>query len=214
MTIDMSELSELAPALAKAQAAMQPANKERVNPHFRSRYADLSAIWDACRVPLTSNGLSIIQMPVDMAEPNRVGLSTMLLHSSGQYIRSLVSTTLTKNDAQGIGSALTYLRRYALAAMVGIVADEDDDGNAARRQQASYQPSSTDQNQKMTDPQRKKLWATMQANQWDEAGVITWIAQHDIVITKLRDLTSKQAQEVIDLLTQAAKTPDAENEGS
>lgn len=208
MTIDMSELSELAPALAKAQAAMQPANKERVNPHFKSRYADLSAIWDACRVPLTSNGLSIIQMPVDMAEPNRVGLSTLLLHSSGQYIRSSVSVVLTKNDAQGIGSALTYLRRYALAAMVGIVADEDDDGNAARQQQASYQPST---GQKMTGPQRKKLWATMQANQWDEEGVITWIAQHDIVVTKLRDLTSKQAQEVIDLLTQAAKTPDAEN---
>jgi hypothetical protein len=101
-----------------------------VNPHFRSKYADLGAVWEACRDALTANGLSVMQMPVDVAD-GRVGLTTMLLHESGEFVSSTVSTPLTKNDAQGVGSALTYLRRYALAAMVGVVADEDDDGNAA-----------------------------------------------------------------------------------
>lgn len=125
-----TELHELAPALAIAQGQIRAAIKESVNPHYRSRYADLSAVWDACRAALSANGLSVVQMPTD-ADEGRVGLTTMLLHASGQYISGTVSTRLQKDDAQGVGSALTYLRRYALAAMVGVVADEDDDGNAA-----------------------------------------------------------------------------------
>lgn len=125
-------ITELAKALVKAQAAIQPAVKDKTNPAFRSRYADLSSVWDACRKPLTDNGLSIVQMPID-AEPGRVALETILLHSSGEYISSTVSTALVKTDPQGVGSALTYLRRYALSAVVGVVADEDDDGNAASK---------------------------------------------------------------------------------
>lgn len=134
MTTERSEtIKELAIALAKAQAQIAPASKSAENPHFRSRYADLPAVWDACRKPLTDHGLSVVQMPVDAGEPGRVALMTMLLHTSGEFISSTVSTRLQKDDAQGIGSALTYLRRYALSAMVGVVADEDDDGNAASR---------------------------------------------------------------------------------
>lgn len=127
-------IKELATALAKAQATIQPASKNATNPHFRSKYADLGAIWDACRKPLADNGLSVVQMPTDSGD-GRVALTTMLLHTSGEYISSTCSTRLQKDDAQGVGSALTYLRRYALAAMVGIVADEDDDGNAASQPQ-------------------------------------------------------------------------------
>ena len=123
-------LKDLAPALAKAQRSIKAAVKDSVNPHFRSKYADLGAVWEACREALTANGLSVVQMPVDVAD-GRVGLTTMLLHESGEFVSSTVSTPLTKNDAQGVGSALTYLRRYALAAMVGVVADDEDDGNAA-----------------------------------------------------------------------------------
>ncbi len=142
--IDKSEtIKELAAALVKAQAAIQPAIKDKTNPAFRSRYADLTAVWDACRTALTSNGLSIVQMPID-AEAGRVALTTMLLHTSGEYISSTVSTALVKTDPQGVGSALTYLRRYALSAMVGVVADEDDDGNAASQPRsnggAAYAP--------------------------------------------------------------------------
>ena len=125
----------LASALAKAQGTIAPALKESVNPHFRSHYADLAAIWEVCRKPLTSNGLSVIQAPTDCAD-GRVGLETRLIHSSGEWIESLVSTRLSKDDAQGIGSALTYLRRYSLASIVGVTATDDDDGNAASAPQA------------------------------------------------------------------------------
>lgn len=126
-------INELAAALVKAQAAIQPALKDKTNPAFRSRYADLTAIWDACREALTSNGLCVIQMPHDSAESGRVALTTILLHTSGQQISTTVSAPLVKQDAQGVGSALTYLRRYSLAAMVGVVTDDDDDGNAASK---------------------------------------------------------------------------------
>lgn len=136
-------LNELAAALAKAQAAIQPAIKDSTNPHFRSKYADLSSVWSACREALTTNGLSVVQMPVNHAE-GYAALRTMLLHASGQWLATTVSARLTKDDAQGLGSALTYLRRYSLAAMVGVVADDDDDGNAAsgppRNGSARYEP--------------------------------------------------------------------------
>lgn len=125
-----TEIAELAAALAAAQASIRPAAKDKENPHFRSRYADLSAVWEACRGPLTANGLSVVQTPSDV-EGGRIALTTTLLHRSGQWLRSTFSVAPTKSDPQGIGSALTYARRYALAAMVGVVADEDDDGNAA-----------------------------------------------------------------------------------
>lgn len=133
-------VKELAAALAKVQATIQPAIKNATNPHFRNRYADLGAIWDACRKPLADNGLSVVQMPTDSGD-GRVALTTMLLHTSGEYISSTCSTRLQMDSAQGVGSALTYLRRYALAAMVGIVADEDDDGNAASQPQQQRQPA-------------------------------------------------------------------------
>ena len=132
--MDKSEtITELAKALAKAQGQIKPAIKDSENPHFRSKYADLSSVWDACRKPLTDNGLSVVQMPTDAPTPDSVALTTLLLHTSGEYISSTVSAPLTKKDAQAIGSALTYLRRYALSAIIGVVADDDDDGNAASR---------------------------------------------------------------------------------
>ena len=123
-------IAALAGALAKAQLQIEPASKNAPNPHFRSHYADLASIWDACRGPLNTNGLSIVQFPCD-GEVGRTGLCTMLLHSSGEYISEVVTTRSQKDDPQGLGSALTYLRRYALAAVVGVTATEDDDGNAA-----------------------------------------------------------------------------------
>lgn len=143
MTIERSEtIKELATALAKAQGALRPAAKDAENPHFKSKYADLSAVWEACRGPLASNGLSVIQLPAD-SEPGRMALTSMLLHASGEYISATYSIKLMQDTAHGAGSALTYLRRYALAALVGIVADEDDDGNGASQppqQQTRPQP--------------------------------------------------------------------------
>lgn len=129
-----TELDKIATALSGAQAEMKGAAKDATNPHFQSRYADLASIWEACRIPLTRHGLSVIQAPG--YEPSENGsmargtLTTVLLHTSGQFFKSTLAAPLPKADAQGVGSVLTYLRRYALAAMVGIAPD-DDDGEAA-----------------------------------------------------------------------------------
>ncbi len=125
-------IGKLAEALAKAQAEMLPAVKDKKNPFFKSNYADLSSVWDSIRKPLTNNGLSIVQL-TKLAESGTV-LSTVLAHSSGEWVRSDYPITAVKNDPQGLGSAVTYARRYALAAMVG-VCTEDDDGEAASRPQ-------------------------------------------------------------------------------
>lgn len=125
-------IKELASALAKAQAAMETAKKQNTNPHFKSRYADLTSVWDACREPLTSNGLSVVQSPRTSWHEGHcvVEVMTMLLHVSGEWMSDVLAVPVSKPDAQGIGSATTYARRYALSGFAGVTAD-DDDGNAA-----------------------------------------------------------------------------------
>ena len=129
-TMTRSEsLDQLATALAKAQGQLEGAKKGSENPHFRSKYADLASVVDALRGPLSENGLAYLQLPYD-CDGDRVGMTTLLLHTSGQWIASTFSLPVPKADVQGYGSALTYLRRYGLQSLVGLEA-EDDDGNAA-----------------------------------------------------------------------------------
>lgn len=122
-------LDMLAPALAKAQALIKDAEKSRQNPHLKSQYATLSDVWEAARKPLTDNGLSVSQGTLT-AEPGTLALRTILLHSSGQFLSSDLCLPVVKADAQGYGSAITYARRYAFSAMVG-VCSADDDGEGA-----------------------------------------------------------------------------------
>lgn len=121
-------INELGAALSKAQGIIEGAKKDSNNPFFKSKYADLSSVWESCRLALSSNGLSIIQSPEEAT--NGISIETMILHSSGQWIKSRYTMPVSKLDAQAVGSAITYARRYALASIVG-VAPEDDDGNAA-----------------------------------------------------------------------------------
>jgi hypothetical protein len=107
-------------ALAKAQIEMGPALKDSTNPAFSSKYADLASVWDACRVALSANGLAVVQGP-ELAERG-VSVTTRLLHSSGQWAESTLILPMDKATAQGAGSAITYARRYSLAAMVGVAA--------------------------------------------------------------------------------------------
>lgn len=125
------QIDQLATALSKAQGEVEGAKKDANNPHFKSKYADLESVWTACRAALTSNGLSVLQSP-GLTHDGVMHMTTQLSHASGQWIRGEMSLPLSKVDPQGAGSALTYMRRYALAAFVG-VAPEDDDGNAAAR---------------------------------------------------------------------------------
>lgn len=119
----------LAKALASAQAKIATAAKSAINPHFGKTYADLASVWDAIREPLTSNGLSVVQLP--LTDGAKVGVSTTLLHASGQWMRSTLWLTPERPGPQAMGSCLTYGRRYALSAVAG-VAPDDDDGNAAQ----------------------------------------------------------------------------------
>lgn len=122
-------IAALAAALSKAQASITGALKDSANPFFKSKYADLASCWDACRKPLTDNGLAVIQT-IEAGEARAV-LVTTLCHASGEWIKSYCPI-LTKDDSpQALGSAITYARRYALAAMVGL-AQIDDDAEAAQ----------------------------------------------------------------------------------
>jgi hypothetical protein len=129
-----ASIAAIAGALAKAQAEIQGAAKDKVNPHFKSSYADLASVWDACRLPLSKNGLSVAQ-PASAFGPS-VTVTTILMHSSGEWIEGSLTMTAVQNTPQGIGSCLTYARRYALSSMVGI-APEDDDGNAGSQTNGS-----------------------------------------------------------------------------
>lgn len=129
---------ELASALAKAQGMIDDATKTGVNPAFRSKYADLAAVRAAVREPLAVNDLAIVQAPrtVDGA----VEVETMLLHKSGEFLAETLRMPVNKWDAQGIGSGITYARRYGLMAIL-CIASEDDDGNAAVQRTAAPAPA-------------------------------------------------------------------------
>jgi len=122
-------IANLAKALSIVQGKLTYAKKDSANPFFKSKYADLESVWDACRDLLSANGLAVVQLPGEFFE-GTMALTTIITHSSGEWISQQMSLPVTKPDAQGAGSALTYMRRYALAAVVGVV-QADDDGNAA-----------------------------------------------------------------------------------
>ena len=129
--------AKLDAALAKAQGEIEAAAKDSVNPHFKNRYADIAAVWAAIRPAMAKHGISVTQWPVH-AEDGRLHIVTRLAHA-GEWIRAHFSIPVTKQDPQGYGSSITYARRFALAAAVGVVADEDDDGNAASARPAARQ---------------------------------------------------------------------------
>ena len=127
----MSEsIKNIASALCKAQAKITGAQKCSNNPFFKSKYADLADVWDACKEALTENGLSVSQHP--QGDGDKLVLTTILMHTSGEWMESSLTMKPVKSDPQGMGSCITYARRYALAGVCGI-AQVDDDGNAASR---------------------------------------------------------------------------------
>lgn len=130
MLIKSDSIKSLAGAFVKCQGEVGTALKDSTNPHFRSRYADLAAVWDAAKEALQANGLAVSQLPSTL-EDGSIALTTILIHNSGEYLGATYRLKPQKEDPQGYGSALTYARRYALSALLGIVADEDDDGEAA-----------------------------------------------------------------------------------
>src|SRR5690348_4957445 len=107
-------IKEISTALAKAQAVMAGAKKDATNPHYKSKYADLASVWEACRKPLADNGIAVVQM-TDVSERDEIIVETRLTHTSGEWIEGRLALPVSKADAQGFGSALTYARRYGLS---------------------------------------------------------------------------------------------------
>lgn len=128
------QINELAVALNKAQADFMVAKKDAKNPFFKSKYATLNAVYEAVAEALLKNGLSVIQPIVGDA------VETTIIHTSGQFITSSCPIVCAKqNDPQAMGSAITYARRYSLASLLGVMTDEDDDGEKAMARPAPKQ---------------------------------------------------------------------------
>lgn len=143
--IEMSDsIQELAAALSKAQARIRDAVNAKNNEDLGTTYADLSAVWAACRDALTRNGLSVLQFPGAVAG-NFLSLTTILVHASGQWIRQPLSIPLSRLDEQSYGAALTYARRYALAAVVGVCPQSDDSAISGIRRRRRVLGSRTEE---------------------------------------------------------------------
>ena len=144
------QIDQIVKALSAAQGTMKGAKKDSNNNHFNRRYADLASVWDACRDALTANGLAVVQSASNMDGGVRV--SSMLAHVSGQWIADDLIVPVRDAGPQALGSAITYGRRYSLAALVG-VAPEDDDAEAA---EARTKPEPV----KPSKPENYELWLT------------------------------------------------------
>jgi len=123
-------IKELAAALNKAQAEMSGAKKKATNPFFKSKYSDLNAVVDAIRIPFCDNGLSYSQFP--LFSDKCVGVETILMHESGEWISSVLMLPMVKQDPQAAGSAITYARRYSLQSIAGIPSEDDDGDHASK----------------------------------------------------------------------------------
>jgi hypothetical protein len=185
-------IGELASALASAQAAMTNVVKMKENPFFKSSYADLGAIWDVARAPLTKNGLAVVQSA--SAANGEVVVTTRLIHKSGEWIEDSLALRPTKPDAQGIGSTITYGRRYSLAAFVGLASVEDDDGNAAVTASTKPVAQATKQaNGQKVAPKASDAgaWATKAKAELraleDTKKIMLWWSEHDKILKALED---------------------------
>lgn len=124
-------IGAIADALAKAQGAIKPAPMDRDNPFFKSKYATLTSLWESARAALSANGLAFVQT-TDINDAGELVLLSTLMHASGEWVGSVYPVRAKDNTPQALGSALTYARRYAFGALVGLTSDDDDDGNGAQ----------------------------------------------------------------------------------
>ena len=182
-------MKSIATALAAAQINMGKALKQANNPHFRSKYADLGSVMDACLPALNERGIAVIQ-PTGENELGRFVETIMIHGESGEQLSCRVPLIVGKNDMQGYGSAVTYARRYGLMAMAGI-APEDDDGNAAAKaapKQEAPKKISAEQFQAIND----LIFDT----ETDEAKFCAYYK-----VEELHDMNAKQATEAAAMLT-------------
>lgn len=216
------QINELAAALATVQGEMQPARMNAVNPFLKNKYADLNSVIESVKVLLSENGLSYVQMPntPPVEYGMAIGLTTRLMHSSGQWIEETYTMPMPseergKSMMQVAGSAISYARRYALSAMLGIVADEDSDGTGgdsdrgrseAKKPTQAAKPTNgkvtvTAEQQKPSDEQMRMLHAagaSFYGDTWDEQRpkIVKYVSNGRI--TSSKHLTLEEWQKAID----------------
>ena len=155
-------IKELAVALSKMQSEIRGYKEDSNNPFFKSKYGDLTSVWAAIRESLTKNNLSVVQTMGMSDKEGYVIVETMLLHSSGEYITGRLELKPDKPGPQAIGSAVTYGRRYSLAAITGIAPEDDDAEGATDRKQNKKKTTAKPKETKPKDP-LKKIWNTTKA---------------------------------------------------
>jgi len=212
-------ISKLAVALVKAQGEITAISKDGANPHFKSKYATLDNIIDETRPILARHGLAILQMPGGDGE--NVIMRTMLMHESGEWLETepLVMRP-AKNDPQGMGSCITYARRYSYSALLSISTDEDDDGNGAshapqsQQGRSNYQPSQQSRQQsappsnapaasdKVSEAQLK-LIGKLKRDKAISDDDYRELLEAQFRINSSKDLSKKQATEFIKYLQDA-----------
>jgi len=132
-------INELALALSLAQGEMKPAPKNKINPFFNSAYADLESVIESIKGPFLKHGLSFVQ--VTGYEAEKLTLTTVLMHKSGQWISGSYPVVTQKNDPQSLGSAVSYAKRYSLSAVLGVATGDDDDGEGAMDRKKAQAPA-------------------------------------------------------------------------
>lgn len=193
-------IGKLAEALAKAQGQMKGASKDTTNPFFKAKYADLASVWEACRLALSENGLSIAQ-PTVVLDSGDVAVKTILMHSSGEYIEGVLPVKLSDNaTAQQLGSYITYNRRYALAAMVG-VAPEDDDGNSASEAPKPYVTRSAPKQSPLKD--RSDAFSSHLAKLKSPLAVTNLVASNNGLLSELKEKMPDEYEKVSVSIIQA-----------
>ena len=186
-----------------AQASIGHAIKDRENPFFKSTYADLASIWDACREPLTKNGLSVTQLI--SAGGAVIKVTTILLHATGQFISTELTMKADKETPQALGSAITYARRYSLAAIVGISSD-DDDGNTSSGKPVVAKPQKKSDKRKISEEVIKRF--TKAKELLGESDFNLVLLENGI--DKVEDIDSeKEAVVILDLMAKKLKVKNA-----
>jgi len=201
------QVNEIAAALAVAQGKIKSALKGNVNPHFKSKYADLAAVKEACGDALSANGIAVVQ--AHGFEGERFILTTRLIHKSGQWLESQYLIKPVKDDPQGYASATTYARRISLSSMVGVVADEDDDGNAASHR-GNYEPPAKPAPREDATLAKAKSFVddaiAAIGTLTDAASLAAWTEANKTKLERLRDVYDEGSRQVSGAILETRRT--------
>ena len=197
-------LAELSSALNKAQSEMSGAKKTAKNPFFKSNYANLEEVIHCIKEPFADNGLSFMQFPI--TSDGFAGVETIILHSSGEWVSNEFMLKCSKNDPQGMGSAITYARRYGLQSACGIPS-EDDDGNAATSAPAAKKAAPAKEAPLITAPQLTEIAAAAKEAGMDGERLLKGIKHvSGSKVDDINKLTAAQASALSTMIAKIIKT--------